>query len=211
MSGREPIMVALLNLFTTAIASTFIGTTSYNSPIVTAIASTVGLFVGMPTDSAKTPADATILSIDSATQVTLSDAATAAGTGVVFTTGFRTTGRRLKMWTQTPEQPALFLRNVGDEYPPRTTRMLPKVAMEAEAWVYSNAGSDPDAVPAVTLNWLLDAIEKALKPAPGFEAQTLGGLVAHCWIEGKIEMHPGDLDGQAIAVVPISILVPSTL
>jgi hypothetical protein len=39
----------------------------------------------------------------------------------------------------------------------------------------------------------------------------LGGLVTHCWIEGRIEIHPGDLDGQAIAVVPIRMLVPTII
>jgi hypothetical protein len=33
-------------------------------------------------------------------------------------------------------------------------------------------------------------------------------VVQHCWIEGKTEIYPGDLDNQAIAVVPIRVLVP---
>jgi hypothetical protein len=209
MSGREPIMTALLNLLTSSIAGGFTGTTVKGSPVVTGIPITLGLFAGLPVSSAVTPEDVFILSVDSGSQVTLTDNATQAAATAVFTSGFATTGRRLKLWSQVDEQPALFLRNVGDTYPERATRMPPKTIMNCEAWIYSNVGADPDVVPAVTLNNLLDAIETVLKPPPGFEAQTLGGIVAHCWIEGRIEMHPGDLDSQAIAVVPIRILVPS--
>ena len=61
---------------------------------------------------------------------------------------------------------------------------------------------------ATALNGLLDAVEAALNPFP-LEAQTLGGLVTHCWIDGSTDYHPGDLDGQAIAVVPVKVLVPT--
>jgi hypothetical protein len=124
---------------------------------------------------------------------------------------YQTTGRRLILWSQVNEQPALFLRHVADEFPPRPTRMPPKTVIECEAWIYCNAGANPDLAPEVALNALLDGVETALKPAPGIEAQTLGGLVTHCWIEGRVEIHPGDLDGQAIAVVPIKMLVPTIL
>jgi hypothetical protein len=45
--------------------------------------------------------------------VTLSAPLGADGTSVTFTTGFLTTGRRVKHWTQVTEQPALFLRRIG--------------------------------------------------------------------------------------------------
>ena len=83
-----------------------------------------------------------------------------------------------------------------------------KVLMDCEVWLYSNAGANPDLAPAIGLNYLMDAVVAALNPFP-LEAQTLGGLVTHCWVEGKIDMHPGDLDGQAIAIIPVKILVPS--
>lgn len=122
---------------------------------------------------------------------------------------FITTGRRLLHWTKVAAQPALFLRHVTDEYPPRPTGIPAKVVMECEVWIYSQGGADPDVAPDVAMNDLLDALEQSLSPPPAFRTQTLGGLVRHAWIEGKIEVHPGDLDGQAIAVVPIRILVPS--
>lgn len=121
---------------------------------------------------------------------------------------FKTTGRRLILWSQVAAQPALFLRHVGDDYPRRPTGMPPRAEIACEVWLYSNAGQDPDAVPEQSINDLIDAVEAAIKPDP-YPAQTLGGLVTHVWIEGTVEIHPGDLDGQAIAVVPIRCLVPT--
>lgn len=127
------------------------------------------------------------------------------------TNAFNTSGRRLIPWTKVDSQPAIFVRHVSDHYAPRGTGLPPKLVMECEAWLYSNAGKDNQAVPGAALADLLDAVEALLKPAPGApsRAQTLGGTVVHAWIEGKIDVHPGDLDGQAIAVVPISILCPA--
>lgn len=123
---------------------------------------------------------------------------------------YKTSGRRLMLWNLVNEQPALFLRHVGDEFPPRPTGLLSRTMIECEAWIYAKS-ADPDSAPEVVMNGLLDKIETALKPGPAQEAQTLGGLVTHCWIEGRIEIHPGDLDGQAIAVVPIRMLVPTII
>lgn len=124
---------------------------------------------------------------------------------------FPTVGRRLLHWSKVAEQPALFLRHVGDEYPQRRTGMPPRVVMKCEAWIYSKGSADPGVVPEIALNALLDEIEAALQPAPAFAAQTLGGTVTHAWIEGEVLMHPGDLDGQAMALVPVRVLVPSLI
>jgi hypothetical protein len=121
---------------------------------------------------------------------------------------FKTTGRRLVLWSLVNEQPALFLRHVNDDYPPRSTGMPPRITIECEAWIYVK-DPDPDAEPEIDLNNVLDAIEAAIQPPPAYENQTLGGLVQHCWIEGRVEIHPGDMDGQCIAVVPIRMLVPT--
>lgn len=118
--------------------------------------------------------------------------------------------RRLQLWSQVPNQPAMFLRNAGDDYPARAANGLPaKTTMHVEVWLYAKVGTDPSAVPGVVLNGLVDAVEAALQPTPATaNRQTLGGLVSHCWIEGRIEMDPGDLDGQAKAIIPLRILGP---
>jgi hypothetical protein len=212
LSAREAIMTALLAQLTGAIASRFTANVTPGSAVLGSPSTTAGLFLGMPCDgpSGVFPASTFIASLS---PLTLSELAVANApvTGASFTTGFRTTGRRLQIWTQVADQPALFLRNIGDEYGKRRGRELPGATIvEAEAWLYSNAGRDPDLAPGVALNNLIDAVKAALDPVPGLP-QTLGltqTTVQHCWIEGRIDMHPGDLDGQAIAVVPIKILAP---
>jgi len=74
--------------------------------------------------------------------------------------------------------------------------------------IYISAGQDPQNIPARDLNLALDALVEALAPSPGSERQTLGGLVYHCRIEGRIVKDPGDLDGQGLAIVPLKILAP---
>lgn len=210
LAPRETIMNALLAQLTGAIASTFTATAALGSAVLSNVSSTTGLFLGMPCDgpAGLFPASTFIVNL---APLTLSELATANAAAASFTTGFRTVGRRLQMWTQTADQPALFLRNIANEYPKRHGREMPTAAvMECEAWLYSNAGRDPDLAPATGLNNLIDAIKAALDPVPGLP-QTLGlaqTTVQHCWIEGRIDMHPGDLDGQAIAVIPIKILAP---
>lgn len=119
---------------------------------------------------------------------------------------FLTTGRRVLPWNKVSSQPALFLRHVGETVADRPTGMPPRTILECEAWIYNKVGDDT--VPDTAMNALLDTVETLLLPPPADDAQTLGGLVQHCWIEGKTEIYPGDLDNQAIAVVPIRVLVP---
>lgn len=78
----------------------------------------------------------------------------------------------------------------------------------AAAWMVHHATSDPDAIPAVTNNLILDAIEAVLAADDASGCCTLGGIVHHCWIEGEVFKDPGDLDGQALLIVPIRMLVP---
>jgi hypothetical protein len=121
---------------------------------------------------------------------------------------FQTSGRRLQLWSKVSSFPALFVQSTGTHYPPREIRQLPsKRTIAAEIWVYTDAGKDPNANPEAALNDIVDAVEAAL--APGLNgAQTLGGLVSHCWIEGMVEQYPGVLDGIAKAIIPVKILVP---
>jgi len=63
-------------------------------------------------------------------------------------------------------------------------------------------------VPSVQINQILDELEAALAPPPGPSfKQTLGGLVEHCWINGEIQTDEGTLGNQAVAIIPIRMLV----
>lgn len=126
------------------------------------------------------------------------------------TAAFVTTSRRLKLWSSLSagEKPALFLVERGETYTRASEAVPETVTLQLELFIYTDAGQDQSAVPASSLNALLDALDSALSPDALSGKQTLGGLVSHCWIEGRVMKDAGDLDGQGVAVVPIRILVP---
>lgn len=206
---REQAMTALLDTLVGALAASFTATTDGTSAVLTSVSSTANLYVGLPVFGTGVQAGATIDSFDPvAATVTLSLPTTAAGSGVGFTSGFQTTGRRLKFWTDPITFPALFLRNVSDKFE-RREKQPPRRIMQVEAWIYSKAGANPDIAPGVALNNILDALETALAPDNVLDNRmTLGGLVYHCWIEGESLYDPGDIGDIAKAMVPIHILIP---
>jgi hypothetical protein len=120
-----------------------------------------------------------------------------------------TASRRLKHWSDVPaiNQPAAFQAQVG-EIEERKHGFPPKWLLMVNIYVYVNAGKDPSAIPATALNTVLDAMGAAIEP-DGLPqgVQTLGGLVNRCWISGKIETDEGALGEQAVAIVPVEILV----
>lgn len=123
---------------------------------------------------------------------------------------FRLTSRRLRHWTDVgaAEQPCLF--QVQKSETARTRRGLPtEWTLSVDLYVYAQAPDDTVS-PALVLNPLIDAIAAALAPKGADRAanvQTLGGLVSHCWIAGRIETDEGALGGQAVAIVPLELLV----
>jgi hypothetical protein len=123
---------------------------------------------------------------------------------------FATASRRLQLWggLSPSEKPALFLSERGDTYTHASEAAPAAVTMEVDIYIYTDAGKDPTIVPASILNPLIDAVDAALAPSALSGLQTLGGLVSHCWIDGKIMKDPGDLDGDGVAVIPVKILVP---
>ncbi len=73
--------------------------------------------------------------------------------------------------------------------------------------LYTAGDAAPNVVPSTELNSLLDAVEAAIKTATPGLAQSLGGKVSHCRIEGKIEIVENVQGAMALAVVPVEILV----
>lgn len=115
--------------------------------------------------------------------------------------------RRVKMWTDVPGQPA-FCQAEHDEDIQQVTRQLPKRTLSASWMIYHSVGIDPDAIPATETNLILDAIDAVFPSDDPDQVQTLDGLVHYARISGKVFKDPGDLDGQALIIVPISILIP---
>ena len=120
--------------------------------------------------------------------------------------GFAYISRRVRLAADLPALPALCQAE-HDESFARTPGLDPRRTLGA-AWMIHQATADPDAVPASANNALMDAIEAALAPDSADGCCTLGGLVQHCWIEGEVFKDPGDLDGQALLIAPIRILIP---
>lgn len=120
---------------------------------------------------------------------------------------FTTSSRRLRHWSDVgpAEQPALFMVQKS-ETAERKNGLPPKWRALVDVFVYVHA-PDEATPPSTALNPLLDAIEAVLAPGRAGAVQTLGGLVEHAWIAGKIETDEGVLGGQSVAIVPVEILV----
>jgi hypothetical protein len=120
---------------------------------------------------------------------------------------FVTSSRRLKLWTDVPaaERPAIFQYERDDSYT-NGKQYLPIIEMNVDLYIYTYPGTDSGITPISVLNPLLDAVDAALAPSKVTGRQTLGGLVSHVWIDGKVMKDPGDLDGDGIAVIPVKIL-----
>jgi hypothetical protein len=203
--GRETIMNALLDALTASVQTSFTADTAASSQTLSNPSTTTGLFIGLPVFGANIPRGAVI---ESLSPLTLSLAATSNVLAQPLTTGFLTFGRRFRMWQDVTAQPALFLRD-GDEDLEYPDTILQVQTIRAEVWIYSKAGENPDVAPVTALNNLLDAVQAAFAPDDQMRQRfTLGGLVHWCRLAGKVDKDPGDLNGQAIAVADVEIIVP---
>ena len=102
--------------------------------------------------------------------------------------GFASASRRLRHWSDVAagEQPALFMTQRSGGLVEQVRGQPARLTLRADLYVYVRTGED--VLPATVLNGLLDAIAAALaSDVPHDPAQTLGGLVHHCWIDGEIE------------------------
>jgi hypothetical protein len=79
----------------------------------------------------------------------------------------------------------------------------------ADLVLYTAGDSEPNSIPSSELNLLLDAVESALKNSTLGIAQSLGGKVSHCRLQGKIEIVENVLGSMALAVVPVEVLISS--
>lgn len=125
---------------------------------------------------------------------------------------FVTVSRKLRLWGDVDPtmQPALYLVE-HKELPENTRRGLDdKNALLIRIFIYARADGD-SVIGGTIINNLLDAVETILEPSdPSINVNTLGGLVNRLWIDGETIKDPGDIDGQALAVLPIKILMPNT-
>ncbi len=122
--------------------------------------------------------------------------------------GIATDSRRMRLWSDVAptDKPSLLIRQEGESYD-QLRGFPPKITLSAEVYIYFDAGKDPNAIPATTVNTLMDAIDVAMRPDDFLNSVlTLGGLVSHCWIEGDVSFDPGDIDGDGVLVLPVKVL-----
>jgi hypothetical protein len=124
---------------------------------------------------------------------------------------FKVATRRPDHWEAFPpeEQPALLMRQRSEVAQHRL--MLPTkwtFNLDLMLYVHTGASQDTTVIPEQLLNPLLDAIEAsfAVDDLPN-NACTLGGLVSYAAIDGTVEEFLGSSGDQAVAIVPIRILV----
>jgi hypothetical protein len=124
--------------------------------------------------------------------------------------GFAYARRRIMDWDNATK-PALC-QVEHRENPTQITGTPYKRLWKVELWIYIDDGKDETLTPTTTVNNILDAIEGALNaggPRQMLASQNGGvPLVHHVWIEGEIMKVSGDLGGEGIVIVPVSILVP---
>lgn len=127
---------------------------------------------------------------------------------------FVTKSRRLKLFSDvsTEQQPACFQAE-HDEIAKQVTNLPYRWIWQANWVIYQNTAKDKKVAGAIENNLIIDAVELALAPRPadvGFLDQrcTLGNLIHHCFIDGRVFKDPGDVDDQAMIVVPIKLLIP---
>ena len=120
--------------------------------------------------------------------------------------GFKTTSRRLKHWSDVSvsDRPALFMTCHGETPTYRAENLPAYQKLSVHVYVYLST-ADANIVGDTDISLILDAFDTALSPGPGEQRQTLGGLVSHCRVDGDILRDPGDMDGEGIIIVPISV------
>jgi hypothetical protein len=121
---------------------------------------------------------------------------------------FQTVSRRWQDPAQISptDRPALF-QVQKEELASTSVNGLPlNWKLSLDLVLYSAGANDSSTVPSTELNSLLDAVESAVRSITPGLAQSLGGKVTDCRIEGKIEIVENVQGSVALAVVPIEII-----
>lgn len=121
-------------------------------------------------------------------------------------TTFTEVSRRLKIWSDVSKYERPWAGLVCHSELPvyRSGNQPPYFKLSYRLFVYTDS-SDKTLNGDVDLNTILEAVGAVLHPGPGEQRQTLGGVVFHCRVDGEILRDPGDLDGDGLLIIPISV------
>lgn len=119
--------------------------------------------------------------------------------------------QNLKSWDDTPseEQPCCFLHRLTQTAEQKHAFGVTRWHWTATIWIYfrSDGYKTETTYPDQITDPIIDSIEQLFQTEPLDGRLTLGNLVHHVWIDGTIYSDPGLEDGQAVIIVPISILL----
>ena len=121
--------------------------------------------------------------------------------------------RRLKLIDRVDasKQPALFMVQHRETYRVEGAGRLARRYLDMGLWCYAPT-TDESVIGDDLLDIMESAIEGALAPDDNARNElTLGGLVYWCRIRRDDNLFirdPGDVDGQALLVLPVQILIP---
>lgn len=121
--------------------------------------------------------------------------------------------RKLKMFNDLDPsiQPCCFVVQHGETYESKYEGVPPRRIMEIGLWCFAYPGSEVDG------DDYLDSMEEGIENAFATiddvmrNELTLGGLVYSAKIERRGNLFirdPGDIDGQALLILPVRILLP---
>jgi hypothetical protein len=114
--------------------------------------------------------------------------------------------RRVFADVSSDQQPAIFLITYAEEDAYRNLGVLRR-RLDLRMVCLCRTDSSPG---QPLLDLMMQAFEATFNVADNYStnANTLGGLVYWCRIEGKVFKDPGDLDNQALMVVPLLVEMP---
>lgn len=106
-------------------------------------------------------------------------------------------------------QPAIFLYRGPQNFTSKHVFGVTKLLWRVSIFIYFRADGfkTRNTYPDQITDQICDSLEQLFQTSTRDGRQTLGGTVWHCWIEGNIVTDPGIVDGQAIVVCPLSIIL----
>jgi hypothetical protein len=126
---------------------------------------------------------------------------------------FRTFYKSAKAWAVVPPEncPSINLDPINEIWKVRQG-LPPKIWANALLRLYVITNQEGDDILTVDANALLNPLIDAVCNSIiiddlASQCATLGGRVSHCAIEGKLERFSGSLGNEAVAVIPITIVV----
>ena len=119
--------------------------------------------------------------------------------------GFVYSSRRAKTPDQLDGMQPALMQTKFRETTDQSYGVAAKRVFKVEWLIYFYNGDD-DSITEIETDAILDAIDALFEPVMG--PVTLGGLVSRVFVEGDTEIIGGNLDGQVLILVPLTVVVP---